>query len=155
MAKGRPGPAWLKKSSKREVKSESLGPNGRRLKAVDSGQKNKFQHDDEFGGETAARARAKRLGGDGDPDEMEYESDFADDDEGGAMDAMDDEEAKELDLMLLINISLPTCTDSPLLLLHEPPCFPSTPFSLVMFFISMSSFTCSVLSCNSLIDACS
>ena len=28
---------------------------------------------------------------------MEYESDFADDDEGGAMDAMDDDEAKELE----------------------------------------------------------
>ena len=38
------------------------------------------------------------MGRDGDADEMEYESDFADDDEGGGyLDAMDEDEAKELE----------------------------------------------------------
>jgi transcription initiation factor TFIIF subunit alpha len=95
LAKGRPTPGWLRKPLKQEVKNVSLGPGGRRLKAVDSGQKTKFERDDEFGSST--KARDKELGRDGDPDEMEYESDFADDDEGGAMDAMDEEEAKELE----------------------------------------------------------
>jgi transcription initiation factor TFIIF subunit alpha len=97
LSKSRASNSWLKRPVKQEIKNVSLGPGGRRLKAVDSGQKTKFEQDDEFGTDMLAKARAREMGREGDADEMEFEDDFADDDEGGAMDAMDEDEARELE----------------------------------------------------------
>ena len=73
----------------------SLGPGGRKLKAVDSGRNNLFGDDDED--RDAKRRRDKEYGGEGDLDEMVYEEDFADDEE--KMDVEDnDEEAREIEV---------------------------------------------------------
>lgn len=71
---------------------QSLGPGGRKLKAVDSGMNGLF--DDEDDG--AQRRREKELGEEGDVDEQVYEEDFADDEEKMDVDEHD-EEAKELE----------------------------------------------------------
>ncbi|KXN86274.1 Transcription initiation factor IIF subunit alpha [Leucoagaricus sp. SymC.cos] len=76
---------------------QSLGPGGRRLKAVDSGMDHLFGDDDEDG-DTRSR-RTRELGGEGDMDEQVYEEDFADDDEHAAPDE-NDEEAKEAEASL-------------------------------------------------------
>ncbi|TDL29872.1 hypothetical protein BD410DRAFT_893088 [Rickenella mellea] len=75
---------------------QSLGPGGRRLKTVDSGMRGLFDEDDEEGVDTK-RKREKEFGGEGDMDEMEYESDFADDDDKMEPEGMNDDEAKELE----------------------------------------------------------
>ncbi|KAF7301703.1 Transcription initiation factor [Mycena indigotica] len=72
----------------------SLGPGGRRLKAVDSGMNDLFGDDDEDGG--AKRRREKEFGGEGDLDEVVYEEDFADDDEKIGLEA-EDEETKDME----------------------------------------------------------
>ena len=74
---------------------QSLGPGGRKLKAVDSGADGLFGDDDE-GGDTKRR-REKELGEEGDLDEQVYEEDFADDEEK-VEDDQDDEETKELEV---------------------------------------------------------
>lgn len=74
---------------------QSLGPGGRRLRAVDSGVDRLFGDDEEEEG--GSKRRAKELGGEGDMDEQIYEEDFADDDEHAAMEE-DDEEAKEAEV---------------------------------------------------------
>lgn len=71
---------------------QSLGPGGRKLKAVDSGMNGLF--DDEDDG--AQSRREKELGEEGDLDEQVYEEDFADDEEKMDLDE-NDEEAKELE----------------------------------------------------------
>lgn len=71
----------------------SLGPGGRRLKAVDKDTNDLFG-DDEDGG---SRRRKKEDDGEGDMDEMLYEEEFADDDEMEPVDE-DDEDAKELEV---------------------------------------------------------
>lgn len=71
----------------------SLGPGGRKLKAVDKDTDDLFG-DDEDGG---PRRRKKEDDGEGDMDEMLYEEEFADDDEMEAVDE-DDEDAKELEV---------------------------------------------------------
>ncbi|KAJ7638814.1 transcription initiation factor [Roridomyces roridus] len=73
---------------------QSLGPNGRKLKTVDSGMGNLFGDDDEDGG--AKRRREKEYGGEGDLDEITYEEDFADDDEKVDLEA-EDEETKDIE----------------------------------------------------------
>ena len=70
---------------------QSLGPGGRKLKAVDSGS-NTFDEEDEEGNVKKRRDR----GEEGDLDEQVYEEDFADDEEKMEMDE-NDEEAKELE----------------------------------------------------------
>ncbi|KAF9259517.1 Rap30/74 interaction domain-containing protein [Marasmius fiardii PR-910] len=71
----------------------SLGPGGRRLRAVDSGG-GLFGDDDEDG--DVKRRKEKDYGGEGDLDENVYEEEFADDEE--KMDVDDnDQEAKELE----------------------------------------------------------
>ena len=79
----------------------SLGPGGRRLKTVDAGSRGLFDEDDEEGvdGEMK-RKRERELGQEGDIDEMEYEEDFADDDEKPEQEAIDDEETKEIEVRL-------------------------------------------------------
>ncbi|KAH8105815.1 hypothetical protein BXZ70DRAFT_1004124 [Cristinia sonorae] len=73
--------------------SQSLGPGGRRLRTVDSGGGGLFgDDDDEDGGR--ARQRQRELGADGDLDELDFEEDFADDEEKVEADG-EDEEAKE------------------------------------------------------------
>lgn len=78
---------------------QSLGPGGRRLKAVDSGADDLFGEDDEDNG--AAKRRAKEFGGEGDMDEMVYEEDFADDEEKMDVEDTNDQEAKELEVRCL------------------------------------------------------
>ncbi|KAJ7179166.1 transcription initiation factor [Mycena filopes] len=74
---------------------QSLGPNGRKLKTVDSGMSNLFgEGDDEDGG--AQRRREKEYGGEGDMDEIVFEEDFADDDEKVELEA-EDEETKDIE----------------------------------------------------------
>jgi transcription initiation factor TFIIF subunit alpha len=72
----------------------SLGPGGRKLKAVDSGMSGLFDDDDED--PDSRRRRQKEYGGEGDLDEQVYEEDFADDEERVEDDH--DEEAKELEV---------------------------------------------------------
>ncbi|KAI5120668.1 hypothetical protein M0805_006957 [Coniferiporia weirii] len=74
----------------------SLAPGGRRLRTVDAGMRGLFDEDDEEGMEERRR-RERERGGEGDLDEMEYEDDFADDEEKVEPDGGDDEEAKELE----------------------------------------------------------
>lgn len=71
---------------------QSLGPGGRRLKAVDKDSGDIFGDDEEGGGR-----RKKEDDGEGDMDEMLFDEEFADDDEGEVVDD-DDEEAKELEV---------------------------------------------------------
>ena len=73
---------------------QSLGPGGRKLKAVDSGA-SLFDDEDEDG--NGKRRRGRGLGEEGDLDEQVYEEDFADDEEKIEMDE-NDEEAKELEV---------------------------------------------------------
>ncbi|KAG7449210.1 uncharacterized protein BT62DRAFT_979254 [Guyanagaster necrorhizus] len=76
------------------VSGQSLGPGGRRLKAVDNGMSSLFGDDED--GEGSRRRREREYGEDGDLDEQEYEEEFADDDEKMEVDN-DDEDAKELE----------------------------------------------------------
>src|SRR5882762_1147090 len=72
---------------------QSLGPGGRRLKAVDKDTNELFED-----GEDGQPKRKKREDdGEGDMDEMLFDEEFADDDEGEAIDN-EDEEAKELEV---------------------------------------------------------
>lgn len=80
---------------------QSLGPGGRRLKAVDSGADNLFG-DDEEEDQDAAKRRAREFGGEGDMDEVVYEEDFADDEEKMEMEDTNDQEAKELEVPLSV-----------------------------------------------------
>ena len=73
---------------------QSLGPGGRKLKAVDSGA-SLFDDEDEDG--NGKRRRERGLGEEGDLDEQLYEEDFADDEEKAEVDD-NDEEAKELEV---------------------------------------------------------
>ncbi|KAF8592138.1 Rap30/74 interaction domain-containing protein [Ramaria rubella] len=76
-----------------EGRSGSTGPSG--LRAVDSGDADLFGGDDDDEEEKMNKKRRdKELGGEGDIDEVEFEADFADDEEKIEMDG-DDEEAKE------------------------------------------------------------
>ena len=78
---------------------QSAGPGGRHLRAVNKGSL--FgDEDDEEQPEYANRRREKELGGEGDADEMDFEEDFADDDEKYPEDNQD-EEAKELEVLSL------------------------------------------------------
>lgn len=72
---------------------QSLGPGGRRLKAVDKSTNDMFEDDDDG----RPRRRKKEDDGEGDMDEMLFEEEFADDDEMEPVDN-DDEEAKELEV---------------------------------------------------------
>ncbi|KAL0579683.1 transcription factor IIF subunit tfg1 [Marasmius crinis-equi] len=71
----------------------SLGPGGRKLKAVDTGSE-LFGDDEEDG--DYKRRRQKEYGGEGDLDENVFEEEFADDDEKMEVDD-NDQEAKELE----------------------------------------------------------
>ncbi|KAE9410579.1 Rap30/74 interaction domain-containing protein [Gymnopus androsaceus JB14] len=74
---------------------QSLGPGGRRLKAVDSGADNLFGDDEDD--PDAAKRRAREFGGEGDMDEAVYEEDFADDEEKMEVEDTNDQETKELE----------------------------------------------------------
>lgn len=67
----------------------SLGPGGRRLRAVDSGG-------DLFGDDDSMSVK-KEDGAEGDLEELDFEEDFADDDEKMNINENEDEEAKELE----------------------------------------------------------
>ena len=75
---------------------QSLGPGGRKLKAVDSGMDHLFNEDDNE--EEVVRKRKEReLGEEGDMEEQVYEENFDDDDEHAEVDDHD-EEAKEAEV---------------------------------------------------------
>ncbi|KAI0081800.1 Rap30/74 interaction domain-containing protein [Panus rudis PR-1116 ss-1] len=73
--------------------SQSLGPGGRKLRAVDSGGDLFGDDDDEDSGERKRKLK-KELGAEGDVDELDFEEDFADDEEKVEGEA-EDEDAKE------------------------------------------------------------
>ncbi|EIN10618.1 hypothetical protein PUNSTDRAFT_51226 [Punctularia strigosozonata HHB-11173 SS5] len=75
----------------------SLGPGGRKLRAVDREDPTLFGGDDEVDGDHWKRKRDKELGGEGDLDELDFEETFADDEEKMDADDKEDEEAKELE----------------------------------------------------------
>ena len=79
-----------------DIGGGSLGPGGRRLRTVDNGMRGLFGDDDDD--DRARRQRERDRGAEGDVDEMEYEEDFADDEEPMVNDGMGDEEAKELEV---------------------------------------------------------
>ncbi|KAJ3768443.1 hypothetical protein FB446DRAFT_276730 [Lentinula raphanica] len=78
---------------------QSLGPRGRRLKAVDNGIDDTLEEDEEDSGVTAKR-RAKESSGEGDVDEMVYDEYFTDDEEDMDVEKVQDQEAKDLELRL-------------------------------------------------------
>ena len=75
---------------------QSAGPGGRQLRTVIKGSLFGDDDDDEESG-GASRRRERELGGEGDADELDFEEDFADDDEKYPEDNQD-EEAKELEV---------------------------------------------------------
>jgi transcription initiation factor TFIIF subunit alpha len=79
---------------------QSAGPGGRQLRTVNKGSLFGDDDDDEES-KFANRRREKELGGEGDADEVDFEEDFADDDEKYPEDNQDDEEAKELEVRFL------------------------------------------------------
>lgn len=75
---------------------QSAGPGGRQLRTVVKGSLFGDDDDDDES-KFATRRREKELGGEGDADELDFEDDFADDDEKYPEDNQD-EEAKELEV---------------------------------------------------------
>lgn len=75
---------------------QSLGPGGKKLRAVDSGMNGLFGDDDDDDLDFK-RKREREYGADGDGDEIDFEEDFADDEEKNPEEA-DDDEAKELEV---------------------------------------------------------
>lgn len=78
---------------------QSTGPGGRELRTVNKGSLFGDDDDDEDS-KYANRRRERELGGEGDADELDFEEDFADDDEKYPEDNQD-EEAKELEVLFL------------------------------------------------------
>lgn len=74
---------------------QSAGPGGRQLRAVNKGSLFGDDEDDEES-KFSNRRKERELGGEGDADELDFEEDFADDDEKYPEDNQD-EEAKELE----------------------------------------------------------
>lgn len=74
---------------------------GNGLRTVDSGSMDLFGDDDDDEEKLNKKRRMKELGADGDIDEMEYEADFADDEEKMEMDG-DDEETKEMEVSIFL-----------------------------------------------------
>ena len=79
---------------------QSAGPGGRQLRAVNKGSLFGDDDDDDDELKFATRRRERELGGEGDADELDFEEDFADDDEKYPEDNQDDE-AKELEVRIL------------------------------------------------------
>jgi hypothetical protein len=79
--------------------ASSLGPGGRRLRAVDSGANDLFGDDDDDDA-GARRRREREMGGDGDIDEVDFEDEFADDEQTMEADDKEDDDAKELDVWI-------------------------------------------------------
>jgi transcription initiation factor TFIIF subunit alpha len=87
--------ATLKADAERRLGSAGPSGEGSGLRTVDNGPTDLFGDDDEEE-KMNKRRRDKEMGEDGDLDEMEYEADFADDEENVEMDG-DDEETKEME----------------------------------------------------------
>lgn len=84
-------------ASTRGGSSESLGPGGRRLRAVVNSSAGLFGDDDEDGG-----SRRRDLGQDADYDEVPYHEDFADDEEKAVPeDHQEDEFEKEMEVRVV------------------------------------------------------
>lgn len=75
---------------------QSAGPGGRQLRAVIKGSLFGDDDDDDES-KVASRRRERELGGEGDADELDFEEDFADDDEK-YLEENQDEETKELEV---------------------------------------------------------
>ena len=82
----------------------SAGPGGRQLRAVNRGSL--FGDDDDEDSKHANRRREKELGGEGDADELDFEEDFADDDEKYPEDNQDDEDVKELEVRVMVIMTI-------------------------------------------------
>jgi transcription initiation factor TFIIF subunit alpha len=78
---------------------QSAGPGGRQLRSVVKGSLFGDEDDDDES-KVAIRRRERELGGEGDADELDFEDDFADDDDKYPEDNQD-EEAKELEVRLV------------------------------------------------------
>ncbi|OBZ76597.1 Transcription initiation factor IIF subunit alpha [Grifola frondosa] len=76
---------------------QSLGPGGRRLRTVDNGMGGLFGDDEEEEATNRKRRMKREYGADGDMDELDFEEDFADDEERMEPEDREDEEAKELE----------------------------------------------------------
>jgi transcription initiation factor TFIIF subunit alpha len=85
--------------------SQGLGPGGRKLKSVDIGMNGLFGDNDDDDEVDFKRKREREFGADGDGDEIDFEEDFADDEEKNPDEAEDDE-AKELEVCLKICIAV-------------------------------------------------
>ena len=88
--------ATLKAGSESRLGTAGPSGEGNGLQAVDNGPTDLFGDDDDEEEKMNKRRRQKEMGGDGDMDEMEYEADFADDEERVEADG-DDEETKEME----------------------------------------------------------
>ena len=84
---------------KADSESRSNGE-GSGLRLVNNGPTDLFGDDEDEEEKMNMKRRQKELGADGDIDEMEYEEDFADDEEKMEMDG-DDEETKEMEASVL------------------------------------------------------
>ena len=105
--------ATLKAESQSRLGSAGPSSEGIGLQAVDNGPMDLFGDDDDEEEKLNKRRRQKEMGGDGDMDEMEYEADFADDEEKVEADG-DDEETKEMEasfyFISLFGIHLQRCS---------------------------------------------
>ena len=92
----------------RDYSGPSLAHDGSTLKTVDTGGGDLFGDEDDEEEEILKKRRAKELGGEGDIDEVEYEDDFADDEEKMEVDGSDEEtkaiEVRPLDSPTLRNM---------------------------------------------------
>lgn len=79
---------------------QSYGPGGRKLKTVDSGMNGLFGDDDDDEMDFK-RKREREFGADGDGDEIDFEEDFADDEEKNPEEA-DDDDTKEMEVCYVI-----------------------------------------------------
>lgn len=92
-----PSEATLATFKAEAASRSSVSDNVHGLKLVDNGSTDLFGDDDDEEEKINKKRREREMGGEGDLDEMEYENDFADDDEKIEQDG-DDEEAKEMEV---------------------------------------------------------
>lgn len=86
-----------------ESAGSSLGAGGRQLRTVDNGPRRAIDEDDEEG-MAERRNKEKEREQEGDMDEMEFEEEFADDEEKQDLFA-EDEETKELEVRIQLSLS--------------------------------------------------
>jgi transcription initiation factor TFIIF subunit alpha len=83
--------------------SGSLGPGGRRLRAVNSGGDDGLFGDDDDE-EAVRRRRQRELGRHGDLEEVDFDDVFEDDEQTMEVDEKEDEESKEIEVWLILEV---------------------------------------------------